>query len=258
MGLKRITIDAHLRHIKRYLEYCIGANLDTEEPSSIRQFLSLVKEKWKTNTYSNHVKSLRVFCAKYLKSDIAKSFKIPRPQLPYVQVPTKEELRRFFNELPSWREKALFLMYASSGRRRDELLYLNKEDVDFEQRMLAPFDKESQTKNVWFSFFNEEASEAYQQYQAEAGDRLDGKLFEGTSHINQIFRETSKRVGVRITPQILREWFCQQMGELGTADRFTDAFCGRVPSSVLGTRYTDYRPEKLKEIYLKANLKVLA
>jgi len=47
------------------------------------------------------------------------------------------------------------------------------------------------------------------------------------------------------------------MGKLGVPDRYVDAFCGRVPKSVLARRYSDFKPEKLKEVYDKANLKFL-
>jgi len=48
------------------------------------------------------------------------------------------------------------------------------------------------------------------------------------------------------------------MGKLGIADRHVDAFCGRTPKSVLARHYTDSNPERLRKIYEKANLKVLA
>jgi len=48
------------------------------------------------------------------------------------------------------------------------------------------------------------------------------------------------------------------MGNLGVPDRYIDAFCGRVPKSVLAKHYTDYSPKKLKRIYEKADLKVLS
>jgi len=67
-----------------------------------------------------------------------------------------------------------------------------------------------------------------------------------------------EKTGLKITPQILREWFACEMGRLGVPDRYVDAFCGRVPRSVLARHYTDFSPEKLKEIYDKANLKVLS
>jgi intergrase/recombinase len=65
------------------------------------------------------------------------------------------------------------------------------------------------------------------------------------------------KTGLRITPQIMREWFCMELGSLGVQDRFIDAFCGRVPKSILARHYSDYSPERLREIYQKAKLKVL-
>ena len=64
--------------------------------------------------------------------------------------------------------------------------------------------------------------------------------------------------GFLIQPQDLRYWFCEEMGRLGVAARYIDAFCGRVPKSVLAKHYTDYAAEKLKKIYDKTGLKVLS
>ena len=41
-------------------------------------------------------------------------------------------------------------------------------------------------------------------------------------------------------------------------DRYFDAFCDRTPKSVIARYYTDYSPEKLKEIYVGVNLEVLS
>ena len=40
-------------------------------------------------------------------------------------------------------------------------------------------------------------------------------------------------------------------------DRDVDAFCGRVPKSVLARWYSNFAPDKLKEIYERTNLKIL-
>ena len=50
----------------------------------------------------------------------------------------------------------------------------------------------------------------------------------------------------------------QKMVRLGVSETHVDAFCGRVPKSVLARHYTDFSSEKLIEIYKKACLKVLA
>jgi len=73
-----------------------------------------------------------------------------------------------------------------------------------------------------------------------------------------MFDKSKRKTGLHITPQVLREWFCCQLGELGVPDRYVDALCGRVPKSVLARHYTDYSPQKLKAIYDKTNLAVLS
>jgi intergrase/recombinase len=58
---------------------------------------------------------------------------------------------------------------------------------------------------------------------------------------------------LNITPQKLRQWFCSEMLRLGISETYVNAFCGRVPKSVLARHYTNFSPEKLGEAYLKAN-----
>jgi integrase len=132
-------------------------------------------------------------------------------------------------------------------------------DIDLERRMVIPNAKSTTTKQRWISFFNEECEQALREYSASRRDvASDSQLFPITSeHIARIFRIASRVSEVKITPQVLREWFACEMGALNVPDRFVDAFCGRVPRSVLARHYTDYSPERLKAIYDRAGLKVL-
>ena len=67
-------------------------------------------------------------------------------------------------------------------------------------------------------------------------------------HIRNAFKEAEEATGVKVTPQILREWFCNEMANLGVPDRYIDAFCGRTPKTILAKHYTDYTPQRLKKI----------
>jgi integrase len=79
-----------------------------------------------------------------------------------------------------------------------------------------------------------------------------------TDHNRKLWSEAKQKTGLDITPQRLGEFFCMEMANLNVSDRFIDASCGRTPKTVLARNYTDYSPEKLKQIYGKVNLKVLA
>jgi site-specific recombinase XerC len=81
------------------------------------------------------------------------------------KVPTNDQLKSFFDALSTHRDSALFLIYASSGLRNSEVLYLNRfRDVDFKNRSLTPRKEGNRSKHVWVSFFNLEAEHELNQY----------------------------------------------------------------------------------------------
>jgi intergrase/recombinase len=77
------------------------------------------------------------------------------------------------------------------------------------------------------------------------------------NEVVELRKSAREKTGIGITPQKLRQWFCSEMLKLGVSETYVDAFCGRVPKSVLARHYTDFSPEKLKDIYEKAQFKVL-
>ena len=57
--------------------------------------------------------------------------------------------------------------------------------------------------------------------------------------------------------QITKKWHATQLGELGVPDRYVDIFQGRAPKTVLAQYYTGKELSRLREIYEKADLRVL-
>jgi integrase/recombinase XerD len=201
---------------------------------------------------------LKVFFRDFLeRPEIVESFRFPKQVFKPKIISSKAELRRFYKAIDSLKEKALFLMYASSGLRRMEILSLKKTDIDFANRTIKPKAHNGETKKVWISFFDEEAANVLKQYLEQRKDD-NPKLFPmANSRSHKLWKNAREKTGLNITPQRLREWFCVEMTNLGVSDRYIDAFCGRVPKTVLAKHYSDYSPEKLKRIYDKADLKVL-
>ena len=70
----------------------------------------------------------------------------------------------------------------------------------------------------------------------------------------ELWKSAREETGLDVTPQKLRQWFCSEMLHLGVSETYIDAFCGRVPKSVLARHYTDFSPEKLNKIYNEAKL----
>jgi integrase len=151
------------------------------------------------------------------------------------------------------------LLYATTGLRRDEILSLRPEDIDFDKHMITPNNHEGETKKSWVSFYNEEAGLALKEYLVIKKDSRSQRLFPmQRDEVVELWKAAREKTGIGITPQKLRQWFCSEMLRLGVSETYVDAFCGRVPKSVLARHYTDFSPQKLKDIYEKANIKILA
>jgi len=117
------------------------------------------------------------------------------------------------------------------------------------------------TKNTFVTFINSEAKTVLKKFMASREISEDSRIFRkgfGKSGITYRWHIASENSGVKLISSDLPDWFCNELGKLGVADRYIDAICGRVPRSILGRHYTNYSPEILKEIYENANLTIVS
>ena len=240
------SIKMHLSALKRYIKE-MGSIIDA---NLIRDFLSKIRHNYPNpRTYRWYLCALKVFVRDFLrKGEWVATLKFPRikPKI-IVDLPERKQLTHFFNSLPNNKAKAIFLIYCSSGLRKSEII---KAKIIRATRAIIPTSHEQySTKNSYISFYNAEA----EQYLKKIN--YDIKVSEVT--IRRMFRHARVKTGIQISPQILREWFCSEMAILMVPDRYVDAYCGRVPRSVLAQRYTNFSVKTLKTIYDKANLMIL-
>ncbi len=253
LRLSKKTIVRNRSVVRRVLQEC-GPDPSTPQ---LRQFLGKIEND---STRDNYIKGLRTYFRDY-KNDFerVRTFRLANRIVIPSWCPSKKDLQVFYSELGDSKERAIFLMYASSGKRRNEVLELTLKDVDIADRVIYP-NKESCSKRTWYSFFNQECQDVLYEYLKVRRDPSRcGKLFPlGSQYDHCLFKIAQNKTNLPITPKVLRLWFCCEMSRLGVSDRFIDAFCGRVPRSVFARHYTDYSLETLKEIYDKAGLKVLS
>jgi integrase len=218
----------------------------------LRCFLKSL-EKLSAATYKNALMALKVFFRDFLEMpEVVSSFKFPHQVFKPKQIISKEQLKQFYESLETLKEKTLFLLYATTGLRREEILSLKPENIDFSKRMITPNNHDGETKKSWVSFYNEEAEIVLKEYLAAKKQSRSQRLFPmQRDEVVELWKSAREKTGIDITPQKLRQWFCSEMLRLGVSETYVDAFCGRVPKSVLARHYTDFSPEKLKGIYEK-------
>jgi len=241
------TVYEAVRLVRKFLE---ELNEDSVTRKDVRQYLKGISGEAK---YRNTLAALKRFFRDFLEMpQIVSTFRFPVSQFKPKVIPSKENLREFYAAIDLDVGKALFLLYATSGLRKNEVFTLTRNDINLGKRMVIPSGHSGSTKHSYVSFYNEETENILNKV---IGDN--DKLFPiSDRQFRKIWKRAQQKTGIRITPQMLRDWFCEEMGRLGVSDRYIDAFCGRTPKSVLARHYSDYSPEKLKQIYDKANLRV--
>jgi len=247
------TAYEHTYYIKKFLNV-LPRPIESTTADDVRQYLKNLKTS--SAQYKNILMALKVFFRDFLKApETVVSFKFPHQVFKPKQILNKEQLQQFYKRLETRKEKALFLLYATTGLRRDEILSLKLEDIDFEKRMITPDNHGGETKKSWVSFYNEEAEKALKEYLDSKKHSRSERLFPmQRQEVIELWKRARKETGIDITPQKLRQWFCSEMLRLSVSETYVDAFCGRVPKSVLARHYTDFSPQKLEEIYEKARL----
>jgi integrase/recombinase XerD len=251
------TAYEHTYYIKKFLNE-LAVPIEQATAEDIRKYLKSLSNA-SSAKYKNILMALKVFFRDFLKApETVSSFKFPHQVFKPKQILSKEQLQQFYQSLETKKEKALFMLYATTGLRRDEILSLKPENIDFQKRMITPNNHESETKKSWASFYNEEAEIVVREYLATKKPSRSQRLFPmQRDEVVELWKPAREKTGIDITPQKLRQWFCSEMMRLGVSETYVDAFCGRVPKSVLARHYTDFSPKRLEDIYEKANLDCL-
>jgi integrase/recombinase XerD len=162
--------------IKKLLKF-LNKNPTEISREDLRLFLKSLNGYSRAH-YKNALMALKVFFRDFLqKTELVSSFKFPHRVYKPKQIVTKEQIRTFYGVIETLKEKALFLLYATSGLRRQEILTLTPEDVDFEKRMITPNNHLGETKKSWVSFYNKEAEQMLKKYLSERNPSRSNRLF---------------------------------------------------------------------------------
>lgn len=139
LQLMESTAEVHTRLIKKFLK-TIQKAPNTVTREELREYLKPIKENMSAYTYKNNLAALKRFYRDFLgMKHLVNSFKYPTRNFILKRVSKKPELVSFFKALKSSRARALFLLYATSGLRKSEILSLDRfQDIDYDSRMLSP------------------------------------------------------------------------------------------------------------------------
>jgi integrase len=201
------TAYEHTYYIKRFLN-ASTVSFESATSEDIREYLKNLKVS--SAQYKNIPMALKVFFRDFLKHpEVVKSFRFPHQVYKPKHIVSKEQLQEFYKAIETPKEKALFLLYATSGLRKQEILSLKPEDVDFDKRMITPDNHFGETEKSWCSFYNEEAEKALNEYLTTKKHSRSKRIFPMQRHeVVKLWKSAKEKTGLSITPQKLMMLFC--------------------------------------------------
>ncbi|MGC8543747.1 MAG: tyrosine-type recombinase/integrase [Vulcanisaeta sp.] len=277
-GRSEKTIRDEVRYIRQAL-----AELNwVLTPDGIREYLASLREDGEEGVLKHTTYSLKSFLKTILKPRdpglfrvLYDSFTVHRlkPNNRH-KLPTIEQLRQIWRELPSVESKFYFALLAETGLRPGEPFILSVEDLDLEHGMLR-IGKITETKRAFIAFLRQEFIDWIRQHylprresfikavtpglQASGlGDpgRLAQRLIpfdQGRlrSEIKEIARKVLNR---EFELYELRKFFATHMISQGVPESIVNTLQGRAPPAefrVLIEHYWSPRHEELRGWYLK-------
>ena len=255
LNLSRETVKHYVRRVKAFLE---GKSVVSDR--DVQLYIAEKKQTCKPDYVSNIISAFKAYFRDFKGYPFMNGYKHPSGPLKLKEEIEPEKVKQFIEALDDLTVKCIAVLLASSGLRKSEVWNLRKSDVDRGLRAIIPNCHSGETKHSGISFYNLEAEKVLEEYLAkEKGLQNSERLFViGHERFLRAWNKARMKSGVYLKPKDLRDFFSQEMGKALIPDRFIDIFQGRAPKNVLAKHYTPQGIRLLREIYDKANLKILS
>jgi integrase len=280
-GLSEKTIHDEVRYVREALVE-LNWNLT---PDGIREYLAELKEEGEEYVLKHVAYSLKSFLKTVLKPRdsalfraLYDAFTVYRPKASNrIMLPTLEQLRRVWQQLPTVESKFYFALLAETGLRPGEPFTLSLSDLDLEHGMLR-VGKVTATKRAFIAFLRPEflrwVRGVYLPHRVDWVERLSkGWLASGwfsqdivekakqklipfdQSRLRREIKEVARQMlGREFELYELRKFFATYMVSQGVPESIVNTLQGRAPPSefrILVQHYWSPRHEELRNWYLR-------
>jgi integrase/recombinase XerC len=270
------TVSGYQRDLLQFKNYLKNKKLNWEQADNIviRGFLAILYEKKvKKSTSSRKLAAIRSFyqfCIqkKWMADNPAKIVSTPKQEKTVPSFLTEEEMAEFLDFPPSekvldLRDKAMLELLYASGIRVSELIGLNLEDLNFDERLIRVKGKGKKERMIPFGRTAEESLQIYisrrmminkGKIDEEAlflnyrGQRLSTRSVERTVNF-YIQRSAVRR---KISPHSLRHSFASHLLSRGADLRVIQELLGH-ESLATTQKYTHMDLRHLLEVYKKSH-----
>jgi integrase len=254
LNLAKLTTSQYICKLKPFLK---DRSVITDR--DIQTYIQAKKESCSLAYISNVISAFKAYFRGFKGLRFMDGYKHPSGPLIMKEELEPQKVRTFIDSIDDLGVKTVALFLASSGLRKNEVLSLMERDIDRKVRSIVPSCHSGETKHSGISFYNSEAEACLREFEKKnVGLEKNGKLFRiGHETFLRAWNRARKKSSIYLKPKDMRDFFSQEMGKAFVPDRYIDIFQGRSPRNILAKHYNPHGIRMLREIYDKADLKVL-
>jgi integrase len=229
----------------------------TVSDKDIQNYIEKKKQECVPDYVSNIISAFKAYFRDYKGLKIMDGYRHPQTPFRMKEEIEPKTIKTFIESIDNLTVKCAALLLASSGLRKNEVLSLRKSDINRTLRSIIPNCHSGDTKHSGISFYNSEAEKFLLEYEKTCNSENDKLFVIGHETFLKAWNKARANTGLNLKPKDLRDFFSQELGKALIPDRYIDIFQGRAPRSILAKHYTPQGIKLLREIYDKANLKVI-
>ncbi|NQU88749.1 MAG: tyrosine-type recombinase/integrase [Mariniphaga sp.] len=249
------TIDVYSSYFKDFISHFNGRDLTEIKKVDINQhILGLIrKHKISASQQNQRINAIKFYYEKVL--GLSKEFyQIERPRKERVlpTVISEEEVMAILLALSNIKHKTIVATIYSAGLRRNELINLRKQDIDFDKKII--FIRGAKGKKDRISILSEATATVMKVYLKKYNPNYwmfegpERKQYSATS-IGKILNNAVKKAGIekKVTPHMLRHSFATHLLEQGVDIRYIQTLLGHESSKTTDI-YTHVSKKSLAKI----------
>jgi len=226
-GYSKQTKKSYLFHTSRFLKFCEKSTLNLT-PESVKSYL--LSQDFSVNTSRLAYASLKFFFSEVLKVDeFAEKVPIKKKVKQLPKVVSRENIKRILESATNIKHKVIIELLYSSGLRLSELINLKRNDLDFDRNIInVKLGKGNKDRVTLMSeSLKLDLLKYYSSYEFKTEYVLEGRNGNYTKKsVQKVLESFGKKVGIRLTPHMLRHSFATHLLEAGTDIRYIQKLLG--------------------------------
>jgi len=226
-GFSPQTIKSYTYNIGKFLEFIERSGLNLS-PESVKSYLLI--QKVGVNSSRLQYASISFFFREILKQSFSfEQVPIKKKEKQLPKVISKERIKEMLNLTENLKHRLIIKLLYSSGLRLQELIDLKRKDIDFERGIInVKLGKGNKDRITLISdALKLDLLKYYSHNQFKTEYIFEGRNGKYTKKsVQKVLDLAGKKIGIKVTPHMLRHSFATHLLEQGTDIRYIQKLLG--------------------------------